>query len=676
MRRAFFVAVLLLGALLLGCVDVSPGPPPTPTSPSTPSLSPTSSVWPSPSPFSSPEPPAASPTPQISVLGAPGSWVNLTRVEEIHAMVPEGNHLWAATNGGVVRWDISDGSYIKYTRADGLHQNKVTAMAMDAQGNKWFGTDDRTEIGYTEYGRPAVSRFDGQSWTTYGTLKAAVEAGYEAIQSTIGESGLWLVDSKGQVWIIHYPGVQVYDGEQWVTYTSPDALVEYNPTAMAMDAWGRVWIGSVYEFGHRQGVSVFDGNKWVQYRPEDGLIDAPINDITADEEGNVWLATGFGVSRFNGWQWLNYGVEDGLSSTINSIGVDASGRVWAATREGVSMFDGENWSTYGLADGFSRESVQALAFDETGRGWFGSYGGHVDSFDGHAWRAYVTEDEIGDSSVGTLATDARGRVWLGNGETLTVFDGRGWTQYTSKDGYPVMPPWGLAADAMGNLWIYGYQGVIKRAEDGSWTVYGSLEEAVEKNYDQILTTLGSTKMWLVEPGGAIWVNGRRYDGAKWTSYEDVLAGYLNPATVGAVDGRGRVWFGSQFEGVAVLDGRDWVTYDADNSSLAHDWIREILVDDEGRVWIATFSGLYAVEGDEWQVFTSDGGLIDDNVLCLAFDHQGRLWVGTVAGISILDGSDWESYPVMDVQDIVVDEHGNVWAGTLFDGVLIHIAGSQ
>ena len=62
--------------------------------------------------------------------------------------------------------------------------------------------------------------------------------------------------------------------------------------------------------------------------------------------------------------------------------------------------------------------------------------------------------------------------------------------------------------------------------------------------------------------------------------------------------------------------------------------------------------------------------------CLAFDHQGRLWVGTVTGISILDGSDWESYPVMDVQDIVVDEHGNVWAGTLFDGVLIHVAGSQ
>jgi hypothetical protein len=42
----------------------------------------------------------------------------------------------------------------------------------------------------------------------------------------------------------------------------------------------------------------------------------------------------------------------------------------------------------------------------------------------------------------------------------------------------------------------------------------------------------------------------------------------------------------------------------------------------------------------------------------------------------LDGSDWESYPVMDVQDIVVDEQGNVWAGTLFDGVLIHVAGSQ
>jgi ligand-binding sensor domain-containing protein len=331
---------------------------------------------------------------------------------------------------------------------------------------------------------------------------------------------------------------------------------------------------------------------------------------------------------------------------------------------------------YHQADGLSGEIVEALAFDGTGRAWFGSYGGYVDSFDGHTWGAYVTEDEIADSSVTALTVDARGRVWLGDHEALTVFDGRSWTQYTSEDGYPGMPPWGMAADATGNIWTWGHRGVVKGSDDGTWTMFGSLEEAVQKNYDQILTTLGPTDMWFVEASDAIWVNGQRYDGGSWTNYQDLVGQHLASLTVGAVDAQGRMWFGSRSEGLTVFDGQTWLRYNSDNSPLADNWVREILVDDQGRVWIATFSGLYAVEGDEWQAFTSDGGLIDDNVLCLAFDHQGRLWVGTLAGISILDGSDWQSYPVMDVQDIVVDEHGNVWAGTLFDGVLIHVSGSQ
>jgi ligand-binding sensor domain-containing protein len=666
MPKRFFAGILLLGVLLPGCVDVTTGPTPTttllprlatsPTSTSTPSPVATATLGPSAAPVWSPTIALPTPAPETTKVGPPGTWVNFTHVERIHALVAEGGYVWAATNGGVVRWDMSDSSYVKYTRTDGLHRNKVTGIAIDAQGNKWFGTEDPTETVFDMYGLGAVSRFDGQTWTIYGRLKEAIEAEYEAIRTTIKENDLWLVDGEGQVWIVHYPGVQVYDGERWVTYQSPDALVEYNPTALTMDALGRIWIASVFEFGHRQGVSVFDGQKWMQYRPEDGLINAPVNDMTADEEGNVWCATDIGVSRFNGQEWINYGWEDGLPSVVNRIAVDLSGGVWVATNEGVAFFDGQAWQGYGLADGLSGELVHALAFDETGRAWFGSYGGFVDSFDGQTWRAYATEDEIADSSVDGLAVDARGRVWIGGYKVLTVFDGQGWKNHTVEDGYPGVVPWGMAADVTGNIWVYGINGIIKGTHDGAWTAYGSFQEAVEENYDDILTTLGPTNMWLVEPPDAIWVDGSRYDGHVWASYEDTIPGYPNPATVGAVDAQGRLWFGSRSGGLRVFDGEDWTTYDRDNSPLRDNWVREILV-----------------RGDEWQAFSSEDGLIDDNILSLAIDQQGRVLVGTVGGISVFDGVEWQSYPVMDVGDIVVDEGGNIWAGTLFDGLLIFTA---
>ena len=36
--------------------------------------------------------------------------------------------------------DGSDGSYVKYTTADGLAHDGVRAIAIDGAGRKWFGT--------------------------------------------------------------------------------------------------------------------------------------------------------------------------------------------------------------------------------------------------------------------------------------------------------------------------------------------------------------------------------------------------------------------------------------------------------------------------------------------------------------------------------------------------------
>ena len=63
-------------------------------------------------------------------------WINYTSMKSINRISLDGNHLWAATTGGVIRWDIENGSYEKYTTAEGLSHNFVRTVVIDLEGNK------------------------------------------------------------------------------------------------------------------------------------------------------------------------------------------------------------------------------------------------------------------------------------------------------------------------------------------------------------------------------------------------------------------------------------------------------------------------------------------------------------------------------------------------------------
>jgi len=609
------------------------------------------------------------------VLGERGSWVNFTHVGDIHALTTQGAYLWAATDGGVIRWDTISATYVKYTGSDGLHRNAVTGIAIDGEGNVWFATEDPGESKYTLYGLPAVSKFDGQSWTTYGTMRQAVEAEYDVIHTAVNENDLWLVDREGTVWIISSQGVQAFDGVEWTVYEPPDTLVEQEATALSMDTSGRVWIASRFAYGQTGGVSVFDGQEWRQYRIEDGLVSPFVSDIAGDEEGNVWFATDYGVSRFDGEGWTTYGTADGLPSDIvHRVAVDPQGRVWVVADGGASVFAGESWRTFGTADGLSNDLVHAITFDSMGKTWFGGWGGAIDSFDGEGWTSYVTEDKLPDYSVSAITVDAQGRVWLGtSGPEPVVFNGEDWRSYEAGDTLSAGIIYAMASDASGNVWFHTSQRVSKLSSDRSWTDYETLQEAVEENYEAVLSTVVHTRMWMIEGSEGVWVGANRYDGQSWVSYERQEALNGTEVTAVAIDSQGRIWFGTRDRGLVVLDNDTWSSYDQENSSLADNWIKDIMIDNEDSVWIATPAGLNVLTGRWWQTFTSEHGLINSNVLTMSLDSAGQVWLGTKGGVSHFDGENWDNYAILDVEDIAVDNEGNVWAGTLFDGLLVHIA---
>jgi ligand-binding sensor domain-containing protein len=106
----------------------------------------------------------------------------------------------------------------------------------------------------------------------------------------------------------------------------------------------------------------------------------------------------------------------------------------------------------------------------------------------------------------------------------------------------------------------------------------------------------------VDRRGILWVgtgfagNGgasRFFDGLwrTWTRSDGLAGGKVRSLFE---DRSGRLWFGSEYDGVAVYDGRRWTVFDVRDGLAGHE-VKAIVQDDEGVYWLGTDQGLSRIE---------------------------------------------------------------------------------
>jgi len=145
----------------------------------------------------------------------------------------------------------------------------------------------------------------------------------------------------------------------------------------------------------------------------------------------------------------------------------------------------------------------------------------------------------------------------------------------------------------------------------------------------------------------------------------------------AVDNAGIKWIGTE-NGLAKYDGTNWTIYTTANSSLPYNYVSAITVDTAGNKWIGTFSRYLAkFDNVNWTVYnTNDWGLPIGAIQAIAIDAAGNKWIGTTEGLAKFDGTTGTIYtpsnsglPYKAVQSIAIDEQGNKWIGTLDSGLV-------
>jgi ligand-binding sensor domain-containing protein/signal transduction histidine kinase len=598
----------------------------------------------------------------------------------------------------------------------GLSHSTVNCILQDSKGFMWLGTSD------------GLNKYDGYSFTVYKHDPNDPHSLSHNLVSSLFE------DSTGMLWVGTYGGgLNRFDRDtgQFTRYDTDDFQnitdepEEYRNAVLAIDEHptGVLWIatngGGLVKFDLETGTFTsyapdpvdpeFWGHEW-------------ITALLIDSSGIVWLGTGSeGLDRFDPatGQTTTYrhnpDSPDSLGfDWITEIIQDRSGAIWIGTPgRGLDRFDPETerFSHYrhDSADphSLSHDHIQSIVQDSGGMLWIGTSASGLDVFDPRSETfAHVRHDPTDPSSLSsdriqTLFVSQSGILWAGTqGGGVNKSDpasGR-FTHYRGDHDDPQRPSdypvSSLLEDEDRVLWIGtaggGLDGLDR--ETGAWRHYR--HDPADPLSSAKDTVLAIHK----DAAGTLWI------GTGWGFYRfDRQTGRFdrlphNPPDPGDVktetidsiyeDQAGILWLGTRGRGLSEFDpatgaftyhqhGWDPDTGMPERHTLSSNFVRDVVEDGSGVLWIGTSEGLniYDRETGQWSVFQHDPSdphsLSHNQITSLHQDRSGTLWVGTLGGLNRYDSETgtFSHYREQDglannrVFDILEDDRGTLWITT-------------
>lgn len=603
----------------------------------------------------------------FSATAAEWEWRTFTNASDIRQIMASDSLVWAATNGGVLRYSAASGRFTPFVNTDGLSSNDVAAITEDHQGRIWIAATNGLINVYTpaSSGWQTISDYSGQSingLTAAGdSLFLSLDIGVSLfdirrweVKETwkIGEISQTLLAGR-KIWTASPDGIRVSDLDlpnlmapsAWVHFTMADGLPHDEVLALAL-------FNGMVAAGTRQGLSYFDGSKWLPVELKDDTITG-----LALWRGRLVVNVRYALRERIGTN--NYRQVGSALAGAVSLSADGDGRLWAAVPgRGLAWFDttaGE-WQSQ-LPDGPADNKYTALTFDRRGHLWTASASSGISRFDGTSWRIFnKSNSALPSNDWRTLAVDSRDRIWAGSwGGGIAIFTTTGdSTSITvlgsaaGLAGVPLFPDYvvipGLLPDALGNMWLLNYQAdnlnVLAVTDSlGNWQ-YFTTRDGIKSKLTTALASDQNGRVWIGTQDRGISV--LDHGDTPFTKTDDDLTQglgtedgllSLNIRSL-ARDSDGVMWIGTP-------DGLNY-WYEGEvrpRYQVINDDINVVSVDVRNNKWIGTSGGMSMFEADgfTWRHFsTSTSQLVSDNVTCFAFnENTGQVYIGTTNGLSRL-----------------------------------------
>ena len=251
---------------------------------------------------------------------------------QVKAVLATEEGLWIGHDAGLSL--LRGGSIRTMTTADGLPDDRVNALCLDAEGKLWAGT----------WGGAAIVD-DGQ---VEKVLRTADGLADDMVNVIFG-------DSSGSVWLGSYVaprgGLTVINGAKMQSFSTQNGLLHANINAIMETSEKHVLVGGgLYTKGGGTFFTIDDGTWTVasSIRKEDGLAGEKIRALFRDHRGRIWIGSEYdglvvlenlsvdasGVAGFVARRLLTQ--ENGLpNNEVKVVGESETGDIWVGTRSGL-----------------------------------------------------------------------------------------------------------------------------------------------------------------------------------------------------------------------------------------------------------------------------------------------------------------------------------------------------
>ncbi len=589
-------------------------------------------------------------------------WKTFTSMQAIRSVAVTDTVMWAATEGGMVSYNLTTRSTRKWTNTEGLAANDASAIAAESDSAVWIGFnngaiqryDIKTQTFFTinEYLNREIRclKVSGDSLLigldiglsiyiiskrevkeTYKRLGIAFQVELAVQDIAILDNHIWIAAEQG-IAIGQLGTVNLLDPANWQNITETDGLLNKNVVAL------HVWNNTIFA-GTESGLMQFINDNWVTHL-SDRILDI-------DDDGSFLFAlTSVSIVQYNNNSWGFYANRNqagliNFSGDLKIIGSD----------EGFSFLNAQQQWEPVYINCMQSNRVTTMTVDKNGKLYTGSgsskSGGEgFSTYANGLWTNYDRNDIdlINNNDIVSSTVDSDNNVWLGTwGDgILVVRSDSTYLHYDESDGslsssdpadphYPAVTA--MAADQQNAMWI---------------TIWDSQS-------NEQLVVISNEQVTHFGPSDQLFAN-------------DLISI--------TVDIFNRKWIGSESNGIYVLDDNytphdksdDLIAVVNSTDGLESEFIQSMTADTDGGVYIGTPEGLQYYLNDLSDI---QYGLFSNNIKALAIDGVGNIWAGTQGGISYFYDGTWYNFstdnsPLLDneILSLAIDQKsGLVYAGT-------------
>ncbi len=608
-------------------------------------------------------------------FAAAQDWQTITTMNDVRAVVRVDDALWAATSGGVFRYNETDHSIQTFTNINGI-QSLILAD-IEADNHEQIITGG-------ESGLLEIYNEQTMSWRQLYALQG--NAIHDIFYS---DDSLWVAAGKGVA-------IFIWNGNE---YLFKDFYQNFPLLP-----------------GKTSSVLTLNGILWLA--TDSGLLRAPAD-----------------IGRFtinDPAQWSVYGIADGLPS-LNVTALERQGsRLFIGTSKGLASWTKEseihqamNW--YKDING---NYMYVSHIRDAGSSLFITSSGYVFKYIPESGTSFLKDLK---NAITGLALDADFKYILGLNNAGLYIEGMSKPLQLSGPRSNVFSR--VLIDDAGGYWGLSYppssisaKGFYvnkgKRWENylyygSDWFTLNAAFTIIQDRFNNILIGTWGGGLIFIPPSGIpeyfhnfSSAGTLQYQTADTTEniplddaivHSGFLAGVANNHKYEVISALKegpdqRLWIGNYWasndhllasapytsEGTLSLNKDDWVYFGKNDGIVATEGsVSSIAFDDFGRVWIGTYKdGVFVLDynhtlkdksDDKMYRINTDDDLYSNTIYSLASDQDGIIWIGTGAGLNSYDGVNVYKHvgdpegltgPLENrINDIFVDEYNNKWFAT-------------